>query len=113
MACGCMIFASANCRAGEMCISTRRCRSKGKLVESGGQFTLQISLLSELNSAKTAPVTTAILGKTAVTDLPFENPDGSPFTVDTDYLGKKRDAKKPTAGPFEKPDAGALTIRVW
>jgi hypothetical protein len=33
--------------------------------------------------------------------------------VDTDYLGQKRSEQNPTVGPFEKPGAGKLVLKVW
>ena len=58
-------------------------------------------------------VASEMLGKAVIPNLPFENPDGSPIRVDTDYLGKKRDAKNPFPGPFETPKPGTQTIKVW
>lgn len=58
-------------------------------------------------------VTSELLGKAVIPDLPFENPDGSSFKIDTDYFGKKRDASNPFPGPFENPSAGSLTFKVW
>jgi alpha-N-arabinofuranosidase len=84
-----------------------------KLVQTKGQFNLQLSLRREVQFAEGTPVTTELLGKTKVTELPFEDWDGSPLKVNTDYFGKKRDSAKPTPGPFEKPGDGALTLRVW
>jgi alpha-N-arabinofuranosidase len=43
----------------------------------------------------------------------FENPDGTPLKIDTDYLGKKRSAANPSAGPFENPGKGLVKIKVW
>jgi alpha-N-arabinofuranosidase len=58
-------------------------------------------------------VTTFLLGKAAIPDLPYEQPDGSPIRVDTDYFGKSRSKSNPTPGPFENPGQGALTLKVW
>jgi alpha-N-arabinofuranosidase len=58
-------------------------------------------------------VTTELLGRAKVPDLPYEQPDGSPLRVDTDYLGKKRSDKNPTPGPFEDPGQGKLVLKVW
>jgi alpha-N-arabinofuranosidase len=84
-----------------------------KLVEQGGRFFLQLRLGREIGQAATAPVTTRSLGKAKVSGLPYENPDGSPLAVDTDYFGKKRSPARPTPGPFEQPGSGALELRVW
>ena len=55
-----------------------------------------------------------MLGKAMIPDQAFENPDGSPLKIDTDYSGKKRSEKNPSAGPFEKPQAAKqLKLKVW
>jgi hypothetical protein len=43
----------------------------------------------------------------------FENPDGTPITVDQDYLGKKRSETAPFVGPFEELKQGEQVIKVW
>jgi len=55
-------------------------------------------------------VTGSLLGKTAVSGLPFDNADGSPVRIDQDYLGQPR-GESPTPGPFEK--LSGTTIRLW
>ena len=42
-----------------------------------------------------------LLGKALVPQVAYENADGSPLMMDTDYFGAKRDATRPSAGPFE------------
>ncbi|MCF7730649.1 MAG: hypothetical protein K9N23_03135 [Akkermansiaceae bacterium] len=43
----------------------------------------------------------------------FESPDGSPLTLDRDFLGEVRDAAHPAAGPFESvAKTGVVPIRV-
>jgi len=59
------------------------------------------------------PVTTERLGKAVVPDLPYENRDGSPLTVDTDHFGAKRNLDNPFPGPFEGPQGGDLSVKVW
>lgn len=58
-------------------------------------------------------VTTEILGKAVIPNATFENRDGSPIIIDSDFFEKKRNTKNPTAGPFEKPQKGKLSIKVW
>ena len=48
-------------------------------------------------------MTSARLGKASISGCAFENPDGSPITIATDYFGKPRNAANPTPGPFEAP----------
>jgi hypothetical protein len=58
-------------------------------------------------------ITTDLLGRAKVPDLPYEQPDGSPLRIDTDYFGKKRSEKAPTPGPFENGGEGKLILKVW
>jgi len=57
-------------------------------------------------------VTTDLLGRAAVPDLPYEQPDGTPYRLDIDYVGRKRDAGNPFPGPFERPGDGRQAIPV-
>lgn len=57
-------------------------------------------------------VTTALLGNASIPDLPYEQPDGSPICVCTDYFGKPRSVSNPTPGPFESPGDGNLKLNV-
>ncbi len=61
----------------------------------------------------TRRVSTEMLGKAKVMGLAYENPDGSPLAIDTDYLGKPRDKAAPGAGPFENAGTGEVKIKVW
>ena len=58
-------------------------------------------------------VTTEWLGKAKVSDCAYENQDGSPLRIFTDYFGKKRSEKEPFPGPFEISAAGAHILKVW
>lgn len=49
---------------------------------------------------KTGLITTDLLGKAFESGQAFENRDGSPIIIDTDFLGEKR-TNTPSAGPFE------------
>jgi len=55
-------------------------------------------------------VTSALLGKTAISNLPFERADDSPIRLDKDYSGKPRDPSNPFPGPFEIAQAGRQHI---
>lgn len=84
-----------------------------KLVQKGGGVSLHLAMGPALASAKTALVTTEMLGQAKIPGLPYENPDGSPLKVDTDYFGKPRSGESPAAGPFENPGAGPVVVKVW
>jgi hypothetical protein len=85
---------------------------KVKLVQQGDQFILQITPGLGLKQASTALVTTGTLGRAKTPGLSYENADGTPLKVDTDYFGKQRSKTKPTAGPFEHPGEGDLRLKV-
>ena len=61
----------------------------------------------------TQPVTPERLGKTLVSQTTFENPDGTPMTLATDYFGNPRDMANPGAGPFAGLKPGRHEIKVW
>jgi hypothetical protein len=84
-----------------------------KLLQEGDRFILQISPGPGLERAGTSLVTTGTLGRARTPGLAYENPDGSPFKINTDYFGKRRGATNPSAGPFENPGEGDLKLRVW
>jgi alpha-N-arabinofuranosidase len=81
--------------------------------EEGDRVFLQMTFGPELKQATTKLVTTELLGKATVPKLAYENADGSPVTIDTDYFGVKRNASGPSAGPFENPGSGDLRLKVW
>jgi alpha-N-arabinofuranosidase len=85
---------------------------KVQLVEQGGQFVLKLTLGLELKPASTTLVTTKLLGQARIPRLPYVDADGSSLKISTDYFGKKRSKANPTAGPFEAPRIGALTLQV-
>jgi len=62
---------------------------------------------------KRAVVTTEALGKAKIPDAPFEQPDGTPYRLDTDYFGKKRNTDNPAPGPFEFPGGKKIRLKVW
>lgn len=83
-----------------------------KLVERQGGFELELGLDKVLGEARRRLVTTGVLGKAVIPDLPYERADGAPVRIDTDYFGKKRSAANPTPGPFEAPGPGPLRLMV-
>lgn len=83
-----------------------------KLIEKDGAFELDLTLGEVLGIGPRRLVTTQVLGKAAIPGLPYEQADGSPVRVDTDYFGKARNEANPTPGPFEAPGAGPLRLKV-
>jgi hypothetical protein len=58
-------------------------------------------------------VTTQTLRPAIIPNLPFENTDGSPLQIDTDYFGNQRNKANPSPGPFEIQHSGKQKIKVW
>jgi alpha-N-arabinofuranosidase len=49
----------------------------------------------------------------AILHLPYEQADGSPIRLNTDYFGKSRAESNLTPGPFENPGSGPLSLKGW
>jgi alpha-N-arabinofuranosidase len=85
-----------------------------RLLEKADGFSLEITLDRAWGAEQTRKlVTTELLDRAKIPNLPFERADGTPIRIDTDYLGAKRNAANPFPGPFELPDGGQRRILVW
>jgi hypothetical protein len=84
-----------------------------QIAEEGRHVFLRITTGGELTRTGTSLVTTNLLGKARVSGLPYENADGSPLSIDTDYFGRRRNLKRPSPGPFERLRSGTLSLKVW
>lgn len=69
------------------------------LEEKEGIYFLKTNLYEHLPEMKNQVITTDILGMAFEPEQKFENPDGTPITMDKDYFGKPWGAE-PGAGPF-------------
>jgi alpha-N-arabinofuranosidase len=84
------------------------------LLEKNNGFYLHITLDKKWSQKQSRRlVTTELLGRARIPDLPYEQPDGSPYRIDDDYFGKERNHKNPFPGPFEPARDGNLTLKVW
>jgi hypothetical protein len=86
-------------------------RPDAALEETGNEVYLSLTL-EALTGLQTEPVTTERLGKVKYPRQRYEQPDGTPITIDTDYFGCKRGIN-PTAGPFEDVKDGRVRLKVW
>jgi len=68
--------------------------------------------LKGLNDLQTEIITTDRLGKAKLPKQTYQNPDGSPITIESDLLGVKR-KDHPTPGPFEMTGEGKIKLKVW
>jgi len=88
--------------------------SKVKLVEKKDGIYLHVTLDKAWAKKQSRQlVTTEQLGKAKVANASYEQFDGSPYRLDTDYFGKKRNAANPCPGPFEFIDSGKQEFKVW
>ena len=84
------------------------------LTEREGHYFLKMNGGDKpFSDSATRSVTTETLGKTKVSGESFENPDGTPLRIETDYLGSSRDPAKPTPGCFESLKPGINEVQVW
>jgi len=58
-------------------------------------------------------VSTELLGEALIPKQRFENPDGTELFIDKDYLGKKRNSRNPSPGPFRLEKLKKIRIKVW
>ncbi len=80
--------------------------------EDDGYY-LNIKVDGSFGKVKTQMVNTALLGAAFQTETPFENPDGSPVTIDNDYFGDIRKSNTPMVGPLQNLKVGENKIKVW
>lgn len=100
----------ARAYTGEIALSLPEADPRAGVAEEGAGVVLRLALPAGLRPEGTQRVTTRLLGRARIPGLAYENPDGSPLVLDTDYAGKARDAQKPWPGPFE---GSAKAMRVW
>jgi alpha-N-arabinofuranosidase len=83
-----------------------------KLREEAGSWLLEMN--SNWGGEPTGPmVTSELLGRTAVPNLAFVNPDGSPYQLDRDFFGKPHHKNHPRPGPFAEATGGGAAIQMW
>jgi len=83
------------------------------LEEKAGEYLLTLpNYPAKATAQKRVLVTTKLLGKAKIPDAPFEKPDGTPYHLDTDYFGKKRNVN-PSPGPFRIEGSKERSFKVW
>ncbi|GMU21413.1 MAG: hypothetical protein AMXMBFR13_15060 [Phycisphaerae bacterium] len=87
---------------------------KPRLMENVDGWLLELTLDETWTAKRNRPlVTTELLGRASVPDLPYVQPDGSSIQVNTDYCGRPRRVSDPVPGPFADVDPGTLKVKVW
>jgi alpha-L-arabinofuranosidase len=83
------------------------------LIEKDGAFQLEINLDNKWATEQHRDlVTTGLLGKAQIPNLPFVRADNQSIRIDTDYSGRARNSGNPFPGPFERPEGGKQTISI-
>ncbi|MBT9190555.1 right-handed parallel beta-helix repeat-containing protein [Zobellia russellii] len=86
---------------------------KLKMTEENDELILNFKLPVDVSEQKNNLVTTALLGKTVLSNAHFMNFDGSPLKIDMDFKGVKRNTDNPIAGPFEQSYDKPIVVKVW
>jgi len=84
-----------------------------KVVEEEDGVYVQLTLPPAHFKLRNKLVTTALLGKARIPNLPFVNFDGVPLKIDSDYCAQIRNTNNPSAGPFKNAKEGKVRIKVW
>ncbi len=85
-----------------------------RICQRGDGFYLQMDFKQAwMGNRHRKLVTSRLLGKAVIPDLPYVQPDNKSIRIDADYFGKKRDKKNPWPGPFESPGNGQQLLKVW
>jgi hypothetical protein len=84
-----------------------------QLLEKPDGLYLAITLDTAWSQPPRQVVTTERLGKAKTPNLPYEQPDGSPYRIDTEYFGNRRNPAHPFPGPFELSADGRQELKLW
>jgi alpha-N-arabinofuranosidase len=88
-------------------------RTHVKIINKEDGIYLEIRMDEHWLQQQRKLVTTELLGRAENPDLPFVHPDDTPYRLDMDYLGEKRNTENPAPGPFEDIKDGLMVIKVW
>jgi alpha-N-arabinofuranosidase len=85
-----------------------------RLADEADGFYLEMKYEPAWSTERTRQLVTTIrLGRAIIPNLPYEQRDGKPICINTDYFGRSRNESNPTPGPFENPGRGDLKLKVW
>lgn len=95
-------------------VSAVDCEPGMKLEENSDGWWFEMFVNPEWRfQQRRAVVTTELLGKAKISDAPFEQPDGTPYRLDTDYSAETRSVDNPAPGPFRLTDKKRIRLKVW
>ncbi|MCC5895569.1 MAG: right-handed parallel beta-helix repeat-containing protein [Alkalibacterium sp.] len=85
---------------------------KIKISEEGNDVYLEITLPDDFETLKGSVHSTQTLERVRLTDVEFENPDGSDVVINTDLLGTIKEGQS-VLGPLSDLKGGKNRIKVW
>jgi len=88
-------------------------RTHAEVIKKEDGIYLEIRMDKDWRDQQRKLITTKLLGKAENPDLPFVQPDDTPYRLNVDYLGEKRNTNNPAPGPFEEIKDGLMIIKVW
>jgi alpha-N-arabinofuranosidase len=84
-----------------------------QLKPSGKGFVLELNVDRTLAGGKARKIVSSeMLGIALIPKLPYQQRDGSPVRLATDYSGKPRNPDRPFPGPFEVTTTGRLRVPI-
>lgn len=83
-----------------------------KISEEGSEVYLEITLPDDFETLKGGVHSTQTLERVRLTDVEFENPDGSDVVINKDLLGQVKEGKT-VLGPLANLKSGKNRIKVW
>ncbi|QNU68147.1 right-handed parallel beta-helix repeat-containing protein [Ruminiclostridium herbifermentans] len=83
-----------------------------KIIEEGNEVYIELNVNKELLDIPSKIVSTETLGTVRIVDAIFDDPNGNPIVIDTDYTGAAR-TEKAVVGPFQELKEGFNRIKVW
>jgi hypothetical protein len=54
-----------------------------------------------------------MLGKAMISKALYENPDGTPYQIETTYFNNKTREEDPSPGPFQLQGQKTIRFKVW
>ncbi len=83
-----------------------------KIVEEGNAVYLEMNVDKDILEIPTQIVSTETLGTVRIVDAIFDDPNGNPIVIDTDFIGASRNVK-PVVGPIEGLKSGFNRVKIW
>jgi hypothetical protein len=85
-----------------------------KLVQMPNGWWLELTVDADgISAQKQDIVTTRTLGQAMISKAIYENPDGSPYRIETTYFKNKTRTENPSPGPFQLQNTESMRIKVW